>query len=222
MVFSSFPDYSGSMRRFNDYNLIAPIYDLLGLVVYGGALHRSQLHFLSQLPKDQRILIIGGGTGRLIKPVLEICSPKEVIYVEKSGKMIDLSRKRLKSLQNHPVRFIHGTQDDLPEAQRFDVVITPFFFDQFTYYRLARIFIQLNRHCEPGAYWVWSDFVSPKKAYHRFLMQLMIWFFKASTNLDTDRVYDIYPVFAGRKWKCLDKAPYFDGFMETALFQKQP
>lgn len=209
------------MRRFNDYNLIAPIYDLLGKLVYRGALHQSQLHFLSELPKGKSILIIGGGTGRIIQPVLELAQPSALYYLEMSGKMIALSQNRLKGLSDHPVQFIHGTQDSLAPNLKFDVVITPFFFDQFTYFRLAKIFLQLNQHCEPGSYWVWSDFVTPKKAYHRFLMKLMIWFFKASTNLDTDQVYDIYPVFELRNWKCLRKAPYFDGFIETALFQKQ-
>lgn len=207
------------MKRFNDYDKIAGIYDLLGKLVYRGELHQSQLHFFDQIPPALKILVIGGGTGRILNPLIEQCNPGQVVYVEKSKQMIRLSKKNAKQEHHDKIEFVHGTQDDLHDRD-YDLVITPFFFDQFTYYRLAKIFLQLEKVVKKEGLWIWADFVEPRTFYHRFLMRLMLIFFKTSTNLGTDRVYSIYPVFERKNWKVEGKASYFGGFMETAMFRK--
>ncbi len=208
------------MKRFNDYDSIAAVYDLLGRLVYGGQLKQSQLELLPLLPKGKQVLIIGGGTGWIINEVMRVCEPDQIIYLEKSAKMIARSKETCLDAYRDRVRFICGTQDDLESEYRFDIIVTNYFFDQFTFYRLSKILRQLHDHAAEDAYWHWSDFIQPIKWKHRFLMRLMLIFFSLSTKLATQQIYDLYPIFTKWGWQLVEKKAFYDGFMESAVFKR--
>lgn len=204
----------------NNYNLLAPVYDTLGRLVYLGALRKAQLHYLSEIPKGSRILFIGGGTGFLLNPLFESCQPGEVWYVEKSQAMIRKSIKAVHPSYRKHVHFLHGTQEDIPEEEKFDVVLSFFFFDQFRFMTLGKIFLDLNTHLKPGGTWLWADFIPPQTWWQKLLMRLMLGFFTLTTRLGTDRVYDGPAIFRKRGLKLEKEAFYYRGFIRTVLLRK--
>ena len=204
----------------NDYDRLAPVYDFLGRLVYFGAIRRSQKEFLSHIPQNARILFIGGGTGFLLNDLLETAKPSEILYVEKSGRMIEKSRAKATHSTKSHIRFLHGTQDDIPEGEQFDVVLTFFFFDQFGFMPLIRILDKLDSHLKPGGLWLWADFVPPQNAWQRFLMQTMLVFFKFTTGLRATQVYDIAGVLQRKKMHLQEERYFYCGFIRSAMFQK--
>ena len=79
-----------------NYNKIAPVYDLLSRLVFGGAIVNAQRLLLPGLPRGQyRVLIVGGGTGWILDE-LGKQRPQGITvdYVEVSEKMISISKKR--------------------------------------------------------------------------------------------------------------------------------
>jgi ubiquinone/menaquinone biosynthesis C-methylase UbiE len=55
----------------------------------------AQVQLLTLLPKNQRILLIGGGTGWILPELIRICQPSEIVYLEKSAQMLSLSQKQV-------------------------------------------------------------------------------------------------------------------------------
>lgn len=204
----------------NNYNLLAPIYDLLGSVMYFGALRRAQGHFLADIPKGSRILFIGGGTGFLLNLLFQRCEPKEVWYVEKSGAMIRKSKKAVSHEYRNRINFLEGTQDDIPGEEKFDVVLSFFFFDQFRFMTLGKIFLKLNMHLKADGQWLWADFIPPQTWWQKIMMQVMLGFFSLTTRLGTDRVYDVPAIFRKRGLKLEKEAHYYGGFIRTVLLRK--
>lgn len=204
----------------NDYDRLTPFYDLLGRVVYFGAIRRSQREFLSRIPKNSHILFIGGGTGFLLNDLLEIAQPAHVLYIEKSGRMIEKSRKNATHRESSRIEFLHGTQEDIPPGKQFDVVLTFFFFDQFSFMPLVRILDHLDLHLRPGGRWLWADFIPPENAWQRFLMRTMLVFFTVTTSLSAKRVYNIAAVLARKKMVLTEEKYFYGGFIRSAVFSK--
>lgn len=207
-------------REKNNYNLLAPIYDSLGRLVYFGALRRAQLHFLNEIPKGSRILFIGGGTGFLLNPLFEHSAPGEVWYIEKSAAMIRKSKNVLNPKYRNQTFFLHGTQEDIHEKEEFDVVLSFFFFDQFRFMALGKIFLRLNTHLKADGIWLWADFIPPQTWWQKGLMRMMLVFFSLTTRLGTNQVYDVPGIFKQRGLRLEKEAFYYGGFIRTVLFRK--
>ena len=56
----------------SNYDNSAWFYDGLSRVVYGNALISSQVYLLQFIPSNATILIVGGGTGRLLEEIAKI------------------------------------------------------------------------------------------------------------------------------------------------------
>lgn len=207
-------------KQQNDYNFLAPFYDWLGHSVYFGQIAKSQRHFLSEIPKQSRILFIGGGTGFLLNDLLEQCNPKEIVYVEKSGQMIRKSKAACTHPDKEKVRFVHGTQEDLNDSDRFDVILTFFFFDQFRLFTLEKIFLQLEHHLEADGVWFWSDFIPPQTWWQKLLMNTMLLFFKVTTELGTNEVYNVPELFAPRGYQVVKEKFFYGGFIRSVMMKK--
>jgi ubiquinone/menaquinone biosynthesis C-methylase UbiE len=209
------------MSSFNDYDGIAPAYDFLVRLVFGSRLFEAQLHHLPRARlAGSRVLIIGGGTGRIIGPVMETLLPEQLVYMEKSAAMLDLSRKNTPEKFLSQVNFVLGTQENLSEKEKFDTIITCFFFDQFELPLCREIHAILYALLKKGGCWIWADFVQPQRFSHKVLLRLMLSFFAWSVSLGTRELPDIYPVFERSGLRLEDKCAHYGGFIETALFRK--
>ena len=111
----------------NGFNTIAKIYDTLAKIVFGRVIKKAQLHFLNEIPIEAKVLILGGGTGWILNSILKIRPAVEVWYIEASTKMISIAKKKVVGFNN--IHFIHGTEQNIPVDQHYDVVITNFYFD---------------------------------------------------------------------------------------------
>jgi ubiquinone/menaquinone biosynthesis C-methylase UbiE len=57
-----------------NFDFIAPYYDFLSKLIFGKRLRIAQTSLLSKIPRHQRILLVGGGTGWILPELLQICS----------------------------------------------------------------------------------------------------------------------------------------------------
>lgn len=93
--------------------------------------HEMSVHFpLFYHPNPERILVLGGGDGFILREVLKYQSVKEVVLVDLDGKVVELCKKHFAeenggSLDNPKVKLI--IDDALKyadtSAEKFDVVI---------------------------------------------------------------------------------------------------
>tara|TARA_R110001592_G_scaffold299603_1_gene570659 strand:+ start:3163 stop:3777 length:615 start_codon:yes stop_codon:yes gene_type:complete len=175
----------------NNFNLIAPVYDGLAKVIFGKKLRKVQTQFLPLILEDASVLIMGGGTGWIINELFNTGFKGRLTYVEASEKMISLSKKN--SAFSNSVDFIHGEESTLPTGRKYDVIITNFFLDVFSEPRLDQVITTLSEKLNKGGLWICSDFYDTGKASHRFLLWLMLSFFRITTQLESKRLIDFHP-----------------------------
>ncbi len=174
------------------FDPIAPVYDALSRLVFGRSLVQAQLVWLTKVPPDSAVLIVGGGTGGLLAEVLTQCRPARVLFLEASGKMLTKARGRVR---HHPlterVEFREGTESLLQASDAFTVVLLPFVLDVSPEPVLARQFLPpLLRATLPGGLWLVTDFIHSPRLQHRLLLQTMYFFFRLVTGLQARQLPD--------------------------------
>ena len=129
--------------------MLQGFYDSLSHLIYGKALINAQVYPLQYIPANSNILIVGGGTGRVLAEIAKIQpSGLNITYVEVAPKMIAASKKR-NSGGNHVI-FINEAMENASFTADFDVVITPFLFDSFTEQTLLLVFNRIHALLKPG------------------------------------------------------------------------
>jgi ubiquinone/menaquinone biosynthesis C-methylase UbiE len=166
----------------SNFNRIALVYDLLVRGVFGQKLWHAQAHFLHHIKPGEKVLILGGGTGRILPWLPVGC---QLTYVEASANMIERAAKR------GSAHFIQ--QDFLAYLtdEKFDWVICPFFLDCFDESALQEVLLRIRRLLGRGGQLLVTDFRWTGHWHHRVLIRLMIQFFKLTTNLSISTLQPI-------------------------------
>ncbi|MEQ9468812.1 MAG: class I SAM-dependent methyltransferase [Ekhidna sp.] len=174
----------------NDFDHIAPVYDRLARLVFGGDVLKSQLRFLDQVKSSDRVLILGGGTGQLLEH-LPKC--KEVDFVEKSSKMITRAKSRK---SDQAINFIHKDFFEFETNQKYDMIICPFFLDCFNPESLYKALHKTKSLLSEEGKLIVSDF--DQKGTGKTLSCFMHLFFRVISNLQSKQLGAIHSeVIAG-------------------------
>ena len=205
----------------NRFNWIAPVYDWLGRLVFGGALQRSQAHFLGEVPAGADVLILGGGSGTLLRHLGDINPSCRVRYVEASSRMLAMAAKKVpRSFAGH-VTFIHGTEASVREGLRFDAIITPFVLDLYPDEQVASLCKVLGERLRPGGRWLATDFVDGGKWWHKVLLWLMYRFFVLTGTIGAKFLPSWEAQLRhGGVLKIAD-ALFFGGFIKSVVYGKE-
>lgn len=205
------------MRRISKgFDFIAPIYDALALAVFGNDIRKSQVHFFHVVKEHSTILVLGGGTGWILRYLLKNKSHCEVWYIEASQKMIQKARQ--KDSGNNRIYFIHGTQNDIPENVQYDVVVANFYFDMFTDRSLDAIIDRIRRVLLPTSQLVVTDFVHSAKPHHRILLWLMYRFFRLTCGIEAGALPDWQRKITEKKMHASWCDFFYDGFIQSILY----
>ena len=78
-----------------NYNRIAWIYSFLLKLVFGNRQYVANTEYIGEIPSDARVLVVGGGTGKIIECLDKLNKNLELDYVEISSSLLDRSKKRV-------------------------------------------------------------------------------------------------------------------------------
>ena len=201
----------------SNFENAAAFYDKLSQLVYGKALLKAQGHFLSYIKPGSRILIIGGGTGKIIEQLArQQQDALTMVYVEVSESMMALSQKRTPG--NNKISFINKPIESVVFDDKFDVVITSFFFINFKQANLERHFGHIHRFIKPGALWLNTDFQYTGQWWQWLLLKSMFWFFKAVCNIETTRLPNTTESFSRYGYRSINEKDFFGSFIKTNVY----
>lgn len=200
------------------FDRLAAIYDFLAWLVFGGAIDKSQAAYLSHLPTDATVLVLGGGTGRFLPALLRINPGARIVFIDASSGMISRAARRVRGTGQ--VRFIHGTEADIPPGV-YDSVITPFYLDLFSDLQLADTLVHIGKHLKPGALWIVAEFRTAR-AWHRVMARLMYFFFRYTTGLATRALPDWAGSLVRAGWQRVAVQKFYGEFIEASLWQRRP
>lgn len=206
----------------NNYDKIANHYDTLSRLVFFKSQVNAQVNQLQYIPKDSSVLIVGGGTGSILEEITKIYpNGLKIVYVEISAKMIALSQKR--DFKNNQVEFVNLGIEDFSTDTVFDVVLTPFLFDNFAEQRAAKVFNLLNASLKKDGLWFLVDFSLNKNNgnwWKWLLLKSMYSFFKLLGIVEANHLIDMNPYFLNADYQVLELRLYYGNFIKAVIFKK--
>jgi len=206
----------------NNYDKIANHYDTLSRLVFFKSQVNAQANQLQHITENSAVLIVGGGTGWILEEIAKIYpSGLKIVYVEISAKMIALSQKR--NCKNNQVEFVHLGIEDFRANIVFDVILTPFLFDNFAEQRAAKVFDQLNEYLKKDGLWFLVDFSLNKNngAWWKWLLlKSMYSFFKLLGIVEANQLIDMDPYFLNKGYQILEQRFYYRDFIKALIYKK--
>ncbi len=192
----------------NNFDCVAPIYDRLVRLVFGNKLWEAQRIHLDKIKTTDRVLILGGGTGR----ILEWMPDCEIDYLEKSEKMIELAR------QNGKANFINADFLNHELDFTYDWVICPFFLDCFNVEELDQCLVKIRHVLKKDGRMIVTDFQTSKSS-HRMLVRTMLTFFRIVTRLSARSLSDFRLVIPAKGFSSLDRQDFLNGLVFSDLYR---
>jgi tRNA (cmo5U34)-methyltransferase len=205
----------------NSFDRIAPVYDRLASIVFGSALLEAQHAHLGSLIDARDVLILGGGTGGLLKNFLQLNSTARVMYLEASQRMIALSLKNVSGADRHRVTFVHGTDEILPPESQFDSVVINFFVDMFSASELTTLLRKLRLILRPGGQLLCTDFVDDA-AWKKSLLSVMYAFFRFTAGLQNQQLAPWRKLIVEEGFDRQRSTVFWKGFICSELYRKAP
>lgn len=206
----------------NNYDKIAKYYDTLSRLVFFRAQVNAQIAVLKAIPANSKLLIVGGGTGWILEEIAKIhAQGLELTYVEISGEMLNLSKKR--DVKQNQVSFVHAAIADFKTTETFDVVLTAFLFDNFSAGAAIEVFEQLHQQLKTGAIWLFTDFYYAKQTgtfWQGWLLKTMYFFFRHISEVEADELVNMEPVFAKKGYTLLQTQLTYQGFIKSIVYLK--
>jgi ubiquinone/menaquinone biosynthesis C-methylase UbiE len=197
----------------NDFDRIALIYDLIARLFFGSVWKKVQLAPMDHLTNSNQILIVGGGTGKILEGFHK---DQHIVYVERSIKMLDQAMKR--SVQCR-VDFVHDDYLYWKPEVKFDAIVFPFFLDCFQETELDRILTKSHKELsKKGALHV-TDFV--KNRWHQnFLIRFMHLFFRIVTGLSSSKLLDIQSHVLKNDFRLSFETSFYQHWIFYRIFSK--
>lgn len=208
------------MDSLNRFNWIAAGYDRLTRLVYGKALYESQVCFLALIPPGCNILIMGGGSGAVLRKLFSLNPGARVWYIEASSRMIELTSQKLSAAERKQTTFIHGTEKSIPQDISVDVIITHFFLDLFPYAHLLASCRRLSAKLRLKGLWIVSDFVDGGIWWQRLLLWVMYRFFRVTCGISAEKLpaWGLALSLAAMKERRFQS--FFSGFIKSTVYEK--
>lgn len=168
---------------------------------------------------NTNILIVGGGTGWILEELANIHpSGLNITYVEISANMMALSKKR--SVGSNNVVFINNAIENVNLPQGFDVVITPFLFDNFTGQTLDSVFDHIHQLLKSSVIWLNADFQLTGKWWQGILLKTMFVFFKILCNIEASKLPDIEKQFTQAGYQTVNDRTFFNDFIVARVYNR--
>lgn len=205
--------------KWNSYDLLAPYYDFISLVL-SKSYRVSKSIFLDKLKEGDQVLYLGGGTGANLPEILGHIGPAgSVYYLEASRLMIEKARKRLTPEQLSRLVFLHQSEFSKIPKRTYDVVLTQFFLDILPEDEIEKLFNELDRRVNSDTRWIFLDFfpVDGKK----WLIKIMIWFFRLSTGNPRKDLPDYARDFRNYGWEVEEKKWLEKGFIQAWVLMRE-
>jgi len=205
----------------NNYDHVASFYDRLAQLIFGSTIRKSQFSLLHYNFSNSKIVIVGGGTGAILEELGKLkTAPLTITFIEISEKMLRKAKK--KNAGCHKVKYIHSDVEHFTANDSFDIIITPFLFDNFTTDKAKRVFNHLNDMLDREGIWLFTDFYisSETPLWQRLLLKLMYRFFKILARVEANQLPDTASLFASAAYSCEQEIFFYGNFIRAALYRK--
>lgn len=204
-----------------NYNRTAWWYDAVAGLVYSGRVWRAQNTFIDQIPAGSRVLIVGGGTGRILER-LTGRGISHITYLEKSDRMLLRAGKRnIKELKD-VITWLHGDERKVSSKYSYDAVLTFYLFSNFNQSEAGDLWNRLNQFIKPGGRWLYTDFIASVRQnwWQNLLSKAMIGLFRIMAGVSVKKIPDRHLFYKKDIYREVNRSTYFGGCIEALILKK--
>lgn len=193
------------------FNSIAPFYDFLVKLTFGQRIWQAQRTHLNEIPENSSVLVLGGGTGKILKWIPANCS---ITYLELSTKMIERAKRMGKA------EFIHDDFRTHRFNKEYDWVICPFFLDCFNEEDLKMVLEKIREVMGEGARLIITDFQIANWR-QRLMIKLMVQFFRWTSNLPTKKLMPIQSLVREGHFSLIKSRSFHNDFIFSDIYENK-
>lgn len=207
-------------RNDGSFDRVARFYDYLARIVFGDELLKAEQFLHTAVRPGDRVLLIGGGTGRGLESLLSRL-PREIVFVDASAEMLTRAYRRFP--HNERIYWRHGTDRDVSTLGKFDVIITPFFLDVFPPDRLTEVMERLDLALAEGGRWLVAEFSLENRSGSWWkipLVEIMFLFFRITVGLKSRHLPDWTRMFESRGFRLIEAKARFNGLIRSMVWTK--
>jgi tRNA (cmo5U34)-methyltransferase len=202
-------------RIASGFDFLTPFYDGLARFFIGEDMVNAQLHFLKFFRGCNHLLILGGGSGWILKPLCAACPELQIDYIDVSSGMIEASKE---NSGNHAhINFIQGTENDIPN-RLYDGVITNFYLDLFDERSQSNVMDKIRISLTPSALWLVTDFVQ-EKVWHKVMLWTMYRFFRIMARIEATQLPDWQNNMMEAGHTLCETKKFKSGFIQSNLYR---
>lgn len=212
-------------RQARGFDRLAPFYDLLADVASAGRIHASQRALLPFLPARQRVLVLGGGSGRFLMEMVQGGLVSSAVSIDLSPEMTRRTAARLTEAHlTDKVELRVGSLERLNSNEQFDVIVTHCFLDLFGDAELRIVVRTLNGALRPGGLWLFSDFSvdgpGAAPAVRGTIVRGLYAFFRTTCGISARRLPDFTAAFAHAGLETVEERRFAVGLLNVRLLRK--
>ncbi|MCX2740028.1 class I SAM-dependent methyltransferase [Pontibacter anaerobius] len=208
------------------FNRVASFYDALSRLVYGSALQQAQLALLPFVPRQARVLVIGGGTGWLLVQLLQTGKKLDILYLDAAPAMLQRARQKYKKYKKPHccrVNFRLGTENCIAPQEQFDIIFTPFLLDLFPAQRLQQLMRKLAAALAPDGQWLFADFwpvQQPVPWWQSLLVRGMYTFFGFLSDVQAKQLPDYATHFKALNFEEKYSQVFYKGMVQAKVLRR--
>lgn len=213
--------YNMARSSLNRFNGIAPLYDVFASLIFGKELERAKHYYLYYIKDGCKILYIGGGSGTILYHLIKKHNNLEIDFIDASSKMIERAKKKVPHTGTCTINWIHGTEDNIPHQDHYDIVITNFFLDIFKPEELDILMPKIDMSLKRDGFWIFTDFYGrTKRLKNRILVRMMYFFFRILGAVKSNKLLSYGLYFEKMGYRRLDHTRFYNGLIETRVYGK--
>lgn len=194
--------------------MIAPFYDALARMVFGESLDRAQQVFLTEIKAGSKVLIIGGGTGKILEWLPEGLG-LQIHYIELSQGM--LQKARLRVSKGNTIQF--SCQDVRKTEGNYDVIIANFFLDCFCAEDLQDVLLHLKGLLIREGKLLVTDFYPTDAWQEKLLIKLMHQFFGVVAKLEAKALTNIHDQIKAVNFQTINVRFFRNGTIFSTVYR---
>ena len=214
-----------------NYCRTARIYQVLESLFIGRSLLEARVAHLSRLScagPIRHALLVGEGNGSFLLPFVRRFPQTRITVIDQSAAMLRIAQSRLAAAGLHcaKIEFIVAdvTTQCLP-AGRYDLLVTQFFFDNFSTSQVQQIMARLQQACTAEAHWLLADYCLPDRGWRawraKLWLRLLYAFFGMCAAVPVRALPELQPAIDGTRFKCVDRIDRCGAMLFSAYYRRR-
>lgn len=209
-----------------NFDPLVRFYRALEFLAFGGDLKRARFCLLDRLADRRSILVLGEGDGRALARLVQLAPLARIHCVDSSAAMLARAEARLAGTGARD-RVSFERADVLTcefRPAQYDAVVTLFLLDCFDAAQAAGVVTRVSGALQPGAAWLFADFVLPARGIARLRARawlgLLYAFFRWQTGLRTRELPPSENLILAAGFQCEARREFQWGLLRSAFFRE--